>query len=279
MSGNRNQDFGEPRLVAGGVQARVARNARPVREAVRPRSRSVGRRRGPSIRRLNEEMAERHHAENGPRYQLGEVDEDGSIHSRNVKLTVRGRIDTYKGGQIVESTEIEESEYVVIRFKTRQQLQAGVAKLLAEYKKKLELLECDSPKKVLHVTWMGAQDSYDDEHMRRVARRPVVAEMFASVPIDNRGLHGVDVNRINSKDAKQFNCVVEYLLKTYKPSISALTRERIVALMGNYMDEGVDMVEMKSLGWKVQDVQRFCDHYKISHYVLDGFNRLVFKKV
>ena len=102
--------------------------------------------------------------------------------------------------------------------------------------------------------------------------------MFSADPIDFRRLPGTDPNRINVKDKNQFNCVIEYLFTTYIAKIPTLTRERIVSLVANEPDE-IDMVDMKRMGWKIQDIQRFCDEYKISHYVLDSFNRLIYKKI
>ncbi len=205
------------------------------------------------------------------------VEENGERQQRNVRLTVCGRMDVYEGGRVLESTDVEEMEYCTVKFTTRQGLIDGIQRQLSSLSQKVIALEMDSPKKVFHETWAGAQDGFSPEHMREVARRPDVVEMHRAEPIDNRRFKGVDVNRLDRKDSNQFNCVVEYLFKTYIAKIPSLTRDKIIELLSD--GAMIESSNSKKKGWAVPDVQRFCDHYKISHYVLDGFNRLIHKKV
>jgi len=204
------------------------------------------------------------------------VRETGKVQARNVCITVRGRMDVYKAGEIIEQTPIDETEYVTVKFNTRSQLIEGINQQMEQMKDKIRVLEQDSPRKVFYSTWVGAKDGFSQEHMRQVARRPDVIEMYRADPIDNRRLKGTAVNRLDKADKDQFNCVVEYLYKTYKKKIPTLSRVKIVTLM---IEDGFDDLEAATVrGWSILNVQRFCDYYKISHYVLDGMNRLIHKK-
>ncbi len=210
----------------------------------------------------------------GPR--VHPVQENGKVQARNVRITVRGMMNVYQDGEIVETTDIDETEYVVIKFKTRRDLVDGINQQIEQMKGKVQELEVDSPKKTFYSTWAGGEDGYSQEHMRSVARRPDVVEMYRADPIDNRCLKGTVVNRLDKNDPKQFNCVVEYLYQTYKKKIPTLDTVKVVSIM---TEDGDDMEIAAIRGWSIQDVQRFCDYYKISHYVLDGMNRLVHKKI
>jgi 5-methylcytosine-specific restriction endonuclease McrA len=205
------------------------------------------------------------------------VEESDEIQSRNVRLTVRGRLKTYCGGQTTENVEIEESEYCVVNFTTQQELIDGIRHEIDNFKIEILLLEHDSPKKVIEIEDLFARDGFSEDHMERFAQQPNVIDMYISNPIDFRRLKGADVNRVDLNDSNQFNCVVEYLLKTYSVKIPTLSRAKILNLMSNYSISINDNV--KKLGWNVSKVQLFCDHYKISHYVLDSWNRLVHKKL
>jgi hypothetical protein len=283
---SHHHDIGEPRLARSGVAPQRRRSiARRPNDDLEERKehspapqavRRVQRHQAP-IRSQIAALGRQHRGENGREgIHIHPVVEDGVIQSRNVRLTVRGRVDVYEGRQTIETIDIEEVEYAVVRFRTRNQLIDGVKQQLERLTQKCEDLEADSPKKVFYPTWKGAQDGFSNEHLHEHAQRPDIVEMYSAKPIDNRRLKGSEVNRLKTIDKEQFNCVVEYLLATYQPKIPTLTRERIAYLMANKQE--LDMVDAKQWGWRVQDVQRFCDEYQISHYVMDSFFRLVHKK-
>ncbi len=258
--------------------AQGAQQPRERRSRSRSRARSASRPRQGNIAREIGHLRRGQQQENGRAgIRIHGVEENGERQQRNVRLTVRGRMDVYEGGRVLESTDVEEVEYCTVKFTTRQGLIDGIQSQLSSLSQKVIALEMDSPKKVFHETWAGAQDGFSPEHMREVARRPDVVEMHRAEPIDNRRFKGVDVNRLDRKDSNQFNCVVEYLFKTYIAKIPSLTRDKIIELLSD--GAVIESSNAKKKGWAVPDVQRFCDHYKISHYVLDAFNRLIHKKV
>lgn len=267
---NEVQGDQQPRERRARSRSRARSVARGSRSASRPRSSGIAQ----QIRQLRNAQ----HEENGRGgIRIHGVQETDERQQRNVRLTIRGRVDVYEGGRVLESNVIEEVEYCTVNFNTREGLVDGIQNQLSALEQKMLALEADSPKKVFYKTWVGAQDGYSEEHMREVAQRPDVAEMYRAEPIDYRHFKGIDVNRLDINDPNQFNCVVEYLFKTYSAKIPTLIRNKIV----EFLSEGsiIHSSDAKKQGWTITDVQRFCDHYKISHYVLDGFNRLVHKKV
>ncbi|MDR3411630.1 MAG: HNH endonuclease signature motif containing protein, partial [Formivibrio sp.] len=280
MSGYR--DIGEPHLARGGVVNRFDENDEAVREqrsASRGRSRQH---RADRVERVGDVVARQSQRD---REELGAsgirvhpVEENGKVQRRNVRLVVRGIVDVYKGGRVEERTEIEEEEYVIIHFKTERQLRDGIRHQMTRLIEKVSELDSDSPNKKFYATYKVAQDGYSDEEMREVARRPDQIRMYRAAPIDNRMLKGVSANKLDPEDDDQFNCVVEYLYSTYhsKRLIASLSREAVVELLS---EGNMDLEDARQCGWTYLDVQRFCDRYRISHYVLDGFRRLVHKKV
>jgi hypothetical protein len=80
------------------------------------------------------------------------VQETGKVQARNVRLTVRGRMDVYDSGEIKEQTPVDETEYVTIKFRTNRQLHEGIQQQLDHMKDKVRVLEVDSPKKVFYET-------------------------------------------------------------------------------------------------------------------------------
>ena len=165
MSRNQAFDLGEPRLASRGAQARVSVARQPRRAPSVERHRNdlvdiapilreqrrvgVARSVQGQIRDLHREHRHEHGA-NGIR--IHDVEETGAIQSRNVRLTVRGRVDVYLGGQTQETVPIEETEYAVVQFRTRRQLISGIKQQMGQLLSKIQALEADSPKKVFHQT-------------------------------------------------------------------------------------------------------------------------------
>ena len=110
------------RAVQAARQALAEAEARHAeqQEINRGRSRSQSRPRR-SRRTVKETVAalRREHLQqfgmDGPR--VHPVQENGKVQARNVRITVRGMMNVYKDGEIVETTDIDETEYVVIKFK------------------------------------------------------------------------------------------------------------------------------------------------------------------
>lgn len=91
----------------------------------------------------------------------------------------------------------------------------------------------------------------------------------------------VQQNKIESVEGL---CVIEALFKKYKPFIKKLTRKSIKALLdppkqNDFLNDILGDEQDEYNGYTVDDICRFTERYKISHYALDYDNTLCFKAV
>ena len=214
-----------------------------------------------------------------PRLRVQPINEDGDWQERYVQITVKGEFEVYKGGRIEETIEVDETEIALIRFGTENGFKEAVRRQAQVFVNKIQVLEDDSRGKKFTPSSITVGDSIPHDELEAVAQEVDVQEMYRAEPIDNRNLKGADVNRLDPNNKVAFNCVIEYLMKAYgtKERIPTLSRDLIVQIMSNKEFKTAARADEEGRGWSVKDVQRFCEHYKISHYVLDGYCRVVHK--
>jgi len=112
---------------------------------------------------------------------------------------------------------------------------------------------------------------------------PNLIKMRVSVPTDYKFITGIELNKPINKD----ECVSDYILSVYKKKIPSLTKEKIDEIMFdsvcvNLDDSKIDVVlmteESDESGRTAEQIQKFCDYYKISHYAFDVNHNLFIKK-
>lgn len=116
------------------------------------------------------------------------------------------------------------------------------------------------------------------------AHNPSQIKMRVSVPTDYKFITGIELNKPINKD----ECVSDYLLSVYKKKIPTLTKEKIDEIMydncvlsnldGLKIDIVVMTEECEESGRTAEQIQKFCDYYKISHYAFDVNHNLFIKK-
>ena len=102
------------------------------------------------------------------------------------------------------------------------------------------------------------------------------------LPIRYKFLKGTDLN-IPLKDA---TCVPSWICKAFKKKIPTLTVEKFKEIVelgrlerANLRAAFGDDPEIREDGYTADDIQIFCDYYKISHYALDMDHNLFLKKI
>ena len=94
-----------------------------------------------------------------------------------------------------------------------------------------------------------------ESQLHKKAKNPDEIKMKSAYPMNYKFMN------LPTKDGC---CVQEYLLTTYKPYIPTLTIQKINEIMGdNPLDYGIEK------GKDGNQVQKFCDYYKISRYSVD----------
>lgn len=123
----------------------------------RSRSQSRPRRSRPTVKDTVAALRREHLQQFGPDGpRVHPVQENGKVQARNVRLTVRRLMNVYQDGKIIEQTDIDETEYVVIKFKTKRELVQGVEQQLEHMKGKVQELEVEPEKNVLfNLVWWG----------------------------------------------------------------------------------------------------------------------------
>jgi hypothetical protein len=120
------------------------------------------------------------------------VQETGKVQARIVRLNVRGHMDVYKSGVIVEQTERDVIEYVTVKFRTKRQLLQGIQLQIEQLKNKIQVAEVDSPRKELFLVWASAEDGFSQEDIPRVARSRTSKDKA----------RGIDSNNANKESTK-----------------------------------------------------------------------------
>ena len=192
-------------------------------------------------------------------------------HTTYVKVRVDYTVNTYSGGKLLSSRPEYKEEFgkleQVFGYDDKK-FNQFIAQMIKQLKEKiLQLLESGD----VLVKWDKEQSwTLTKDKFNKTAQDPTTIRMMKAIPINYKFINA-DLN-----EAKQDGmCVPEAIYNKYKKAIPTLTIDKIKQLM---KDPLTTIAEDKIIGYCVQDNQRFCDYYKISHYALDIDNKLFWKK-
>ena len=183
--------------------------------------------------------------------------EDGKKHIiKSIKITVFYTIHGYYNGEdLTRTTQNKAEDIAIISYRTSKQLQDGIYKAIENLRGQLTLYNLVDSEGYIEIT-DSSWEFINENKINDYTKTPLKLKMYKAVPTKYKL---ISKEALINKPQEKDQCVCEYIVNKYHKYIPSLTIKKLKGIMEIKEHEAPTC----------EDIQKFCDKYKISHYAME----------